>query len=49
VLPVGGGRLGYCGFVGNDGQVVGGIGVSGGHWTEDSEVAEAGLSAIAIA
>jgi uncharacterized protein GlcG (DUF336 family) len=24
-----------------DGEVVGGIGVSGGHWTDDSEIAEA--------
>ena len=29
-----------------DGQVVGGIGVSGGHYSEDQEVAEAGLQAI---
>jgi uncharacterized protein GlcG (DUF336 family) len=29
-----------------DGQVVGGIGVSGGHYSEDQEVAEAGLSAV---
>ena len=29
-----------------DGQVVGGIGVSGGHWTQDMEVAEAGIAAI---
>jgi uncharacterized protein GlcG (DUF336 family) len=28
-----------------DGQVVGGIGVSGGHYTQDMEVAEAGLAA----
>ena len=27
--------------------VVGGIGVSGGHWTQDMEVAQAGLSALA--
>jgi uncharacterized protein GlcG (DUF336 family) len=29
-----------------DGQIVGGIGVSGGHWTQDQEVAEAGLAAL---
>jgi uncharacterized protein GlcG (DUF336 family) len=29
-----------------DGQVVGGIGVSGGHYSQDQEVAEAGLQAI---
>jgi uncharacterized protein GlcG (DUF336 family) len=29
-----------------DGEVVGGIGVSGGHWSDDSKIAEAGLSAI---
>jgi uncharacterized protein GlcG (DUF336 family) len=29
-----------------DGELVGGIGVSGGHWSDDSKVAEAGLSAI---
>ena len=29
-----------------DGQVVGGIGVSGGHYSEDQEVAEAGLAAL---
>jgi uncharacterized protein GlcG (DUF336 family) len=29
-----------------DDQVVGGIGVSGGHYSEDQKVAEAGLSAI---
>ena len=29
-----------------DGQVVGGIGVSGGHYTEDQKVAEAGLAAL---
>jgi uncharacterized protein GlcG (DUF336 family) len=29
-----------------DGEVVGGIGVSGGHWTDDSEIAEAALTAI---
>jgi uncharacterized protein GlcG (DUF336 family) len=29
-----------------DGQVAGGIGVSGGHYSEDQEVAEAGLGAI---
>jgi uncharacterized protein GlcG (DUF336 family) len=28
-----------------DGQVVGGIGVSGGHWSDDSKIAEAGLRA----
>ena len=29
-----------------DGQVVGGIGVSGGHYTQDMQVAEAGLAAL---
>ena len=29
-----------------DGAVVGGIGVSGGHYTQDMEVAEAGLAAL---
>ena len=29
-----------------DGEVVGAIGVSGGHYSEDQEVAEAGLSAV---
>ena len=29
-----------------DGQVVGGIGVSGGHWSDDTKIAEAGLSVI---
>ena len=29
-----------------DGQIVGGIGVSGGHWKEDMECAEAGLKAL---
>ena len=29
-----------------DGQLVGGIGVSGGHWKEDMEVAQAGLKAL---
>jgi uncharacterized protein GlcG (DUF336 family) len=29
-----------------DDQVVGGIGVSGGHWTQDQEVAEAGLATL---
>jgi len=29
-----------------DGQIVGGIGVSGGHYTQDMEVAKAGLAAI---
>jgi uncharacterized protein GlcG (DUF336 family) len=29
-----------------DGQVVGGIGVSGGHYTQDQEVAEAALAAL---
>jgi uncharacterized protein GlcG (DUF336 family) len=30
-----------------DGAVVGGIGVSGGHYSQDQEVAEAGLAALA--
>jgi len=30
-----------------DKQLVGGIGVSGGHWKEDMEVAQAGLKALA--
>src|SRR3954447_11684069 len=29
-----------------DGEVVGGIGVSGAHWSEDMEVAQAGLEAL---
>jgi uncharacterized protein GlcG (DUF336 family) len=29
-----------------DGQVVGGIGVSGAHWSEDMEVGQAGLEAL---
>ena len=29
-----------------DGQLVGGIGVSGGHYSEDMEIAEAGLAAL---
>jgi uncharacterized protein GlcG (DUF336 family) len=29
-----------------DGQIVGGIGVSGGHYTQDMEVAKAGLTAL---
>ncbi len=29
-----------------DGQIVGGIGVSGGHWKEDMQCAEAGLQAL---
>ncbi|MEZ0366844.1 heme-binding protein [Mycobacterium sp. pUA109] len=29
-----------------DGQVVGGIGVSGGHWSQDHQIAQAGLQAI---
>ena len=29
-----------------DGQVVGGVGVSGGHYSEDQQVAEAGLAGI---
>lgn len=29
-----------------DGQIVGGIGVSGGHYTQDQQVAEAGLAAL---
>jgi uncharacterized protein GlcG (DUF336 family) len=32
-----------------EGQVVGGIGVSGGHYSEDQEVAEAGLAALGAA
>jgi len=31
-----------------DGQVVGGIGVSGGHYTQDMEVAVAGLAAVGL-
>ncbi|MBW0118653.1 GlcG/HbpS family heme-binding protein [Pseudonocardia abyssalis] len=30
-----------------DGAVVGAIGVSGGHWSQDQQVAEAGLAALA--
>src|SRR3954464_1695685 len=29
-----------------DGQIVGGVGASGGHYSEDQEVAEAGLAAL---
>jgi uncharacterized protein GlcG (DUF336 family) len=29
-----------------DGQLVGGIGVSGGHWKEDMQCAEAALAAL---
>ena len=29
-----------------DGQIIGGIGVSGGHYTQDMDVAKAGLSAV---
>lgn len=36
---------GYPVFV--DGELVGGIGVSGGHYSDDMEVAQAGLAAIA--
>src|SRR3954464_5021549 len=32
-----------------DGQVVGGIGVSGGHYSEDQQVAEAGLPGLRVA
>ncbi len=47
--PVGIGRLivfggGYPITI--DGQIVGGIGVSGGHYTQDMEVAKAGLAAL---
>src|SRR3954447_26773196 len=31
-----------------DGQVVGAIGVSGGHYTQDQQVAEAGLQALGV-
>lgn len=31
-----------------NGQIVGGIGVSGGHWNQDMEVAEAALSAVGL-
>ena len=31
-----------------DGQLVGGIGVSGGHWKEDMQCAEAGLAALGL-
>lgn len=31
-----------------DGQIIGGIGVSGGHWTDDMEVAKAGLAACGL-
>ena len=31
-----------------DGQLVGAIGVSGGHYTEDQQVAEAGLAALGV-
>ncbi|WP_088308717.1 GlcG/HbpS family heme-binding protein [Novosphingobium sp. B 225] len=29
-----------------DGEVIGGIGVSGGHWTEDMDIAQAALDAL---
>jgi hypothetical protein len=29
-----------------DGHLIGGIGVSGGHWTDDMKIAEAGLTAL---
>jgi uncharacterized protein GlcG (DUF336 family) len=29
-----------------DGQLVGGIGVAGGHWSDDMKIAQAGLSAL---
>lgn len=29
-----------------DGQVIGGVGVSGGHWSDDMKIAEAGLAAV---
>ncbi len=32
-----------------DGQVVGGIGVSGGHYSEDMAIAEAGLASVGLA
>ncbi|MEA2251437.1 MAG: hypothetical protein QOI62_1702 [Solirubrobacteraceae bacterium] len=32
-----------------DGELVGGIGVSGGHYSEDMEVAQAGLRAVGLA
>jgi uncharacterized protein GlcG (DUF336 family) len=41
MVPFGGGLP-----VSIDGQVVGGIGVSGGHWSDDAKVAEAALAAI---
>ena len=31
-----------------DGALVGGVGVSGGHYSEDMQVAEAGLSAAGL-
>jgi uncharacterized protein GlcG (DUF336 family) len=32
-----------------DGEVIGGIGVSGGHWTEDMDIAQAALAALEAA
>lgn len=32
-----------------DGDVIGGIGVSGGHWTEDMDIAQAALAALEAA
>ncbi|MFE2879789.1 heme-binding protein [Streptomyces roseus] len=32
-----------------DGRLVGGIGVSGGHWSDDVKIAEAALTAITTA
>jgi uncharacterized protein GlcG (DUF336 family) len=31
---------------GGDGEVIGGVGVSGGHYSQDQEIAEAGLAAL---
>lgn len=41
LIPFGGGLP-----VNIDGHTVGGIGVSGGHWTDDSKIAEAGINII---
>jgi uncharacterized protein GlcG (DUF336 family) len=41
LVPVGGGLP-----ISIDGAVVGGIGVSGGHYSDDAKIAEAGLSVI---
>jgi uncharacterized protein GlcG (DUF336 family) len=31
-----------------DGEIIGGIGVSGGHWSADTRIAEAGAAALTV-